>query len=288
MSDKAYLANKYRFPIGKERYEFERVIDAHLNTLVERCRRAGPAKNGSGRLLDMLVLPEVFAAREYARNKLQAFSEEHDCTIVTGVDYPSLAKVHNANECFVIRPSEDIQVYRKITRSQYDAFAPDGTRMEMQRGETFLRFVENNGSGNGFGILICYDYSHLDLMAKINLKQRQHPLDFVVVTANNPFADLYRSCCIADSHRFYQYIVMCNVSKWGGSGVFGPVRTKGARQTLGEIGKGTEGILISELNLAKLRDERSKPDATVVQDPKDREFMRKPGIYQWGGIEDPD
>lgn len=279
MSKSGYLENRYRFPIGAERNGFESVIDSHIDAMIKRCRRLGPSS--SGRYLDLLVLPEVFVARDYATGCLQSLSDNLGCTIVTGVDYPSGGEAENANECFVLRPNEKTVIYRKITRSQYDAVAPSGSeRMPMRRGNRLLRLIEEGDSKNGFGVLICYDYSHFDLMTELNLYSRDQPLDFVVVVANNPFADLYRSCCIADSHRFFQYIVMCNVSAYGGSGVFGPVRVPGRRQTLTEMGKGAEGITITDLDIKALRQHRMQPDDTI----REGDFMRRSGIFQFGRL----
>ena len=280
MSIRAYIDSQYRLRNHSERQRFEHGLDAHLRELEHRCNRLGQSASGS--LLDMLVLPEVFVPRSYLPT-LQAFSDRLGTTIVAGVDYPGETEEENANECVILRQNLDAVTYRKITRSQYDAHADYlGKRMTMARGDTMLRFVDAE-NGFSFGVLICYDFSHLDLMHRLNLDGRIDPLEMVAVVAHNPFGELYRSCCIADSHRYYQYIVMCNVAEYGGSGVFGPVRVPGARQTLVEMGKGVDAIAVTHVDLKGLRAARRATDAVLNDVSKKnplRGFMRRPGLFQ--------
>lgn len=276
----AYIDSRYRLRRHEDVQQFQDGLDAHLNELEQRCRRQGVSQ--SGFLLDMLVLPEVFVPRNYVPT-LQAFSDRMGATVVAGVDYPGESDEQNANECLILRPWLAPVTYRKVTRSQYDAHADhEGGRMTMARGNTMLRFVDDT-SGFSFGVLICYDFSHVDLMHQLNLADRTEPLELVVVVAHNPFGDLYRSCCIADSHRYYQYIVMSNVTAYGGSGVFGPLRTPGARQTLMEMGKGVDTITLADLDLKGIRAARGATDQRLndvsVLNPL-RKFMRRPGVFQ--------
>lgn len=243
-----------------------------LLELEARCRQQGLTTSGS--LLDLLVLPEVFVPRSFV-GVLQGFSDRSGATVVAGLDYPDGGEEANANECAILRPRQAAVIYRKITRSQYDAHRDDkGARMPMLRGQQLVRFV--NHDGRGFGVLICYDFSHFDLMWHLNLSGRATPLDVTVVIAHNPFGDLYRSCCIADSHRFYQYVVMCNVAEYGGSGVFGPLRTSGTRQVLLDAGKGIETLALTELQLTELANARKTEDRGL----HDGVFMRRPGVFQ--------
>lgn len=70
---------------------------------------------------------------------------------------------------------------------------------------------------------------------------------------------------------------MCNVAEYGGSGVFGPVRTKGARQVLAEAGKGAETVLIVDVDLAGLRAARS---VASEQELLQGFFQRRPGVLK--------
>jgi predicted amidohydrolase len=267
-----YLKTKYRIRQAIECAEFEYRLSMRLLELESRCRSCGKSRFGSS--LDFLVFPEVFVPRTFL-GTLQGFSDRNGTVIVAGVDYPDGGEEANANECVILRPHLEPQWYRKITRSQYDALLPDRMgRMKMLRGDKLVRFVDEEN--RGFGVLICYDYSHFDLVHRINLSGRRDPLDLLIVVAHNPFGDLYRACCIADCHRFYQYIVMCNVSEYGGSGVFGPERTKGSRQTLLDAGKEFEAIGVVELDLEALHRARRSTD----NDLHDGKFMRRPGIFQ--------
>lgn len=273
MSIPEYVSTKYRIRDHRRCRLFLKEVNSRLTDLETRCNLL--KKMPSGSHLDLLVFPEVFIPRTYAKRQLQAFSDRLGTTIICGVDYPDGGERENANECAIIRPNVAPVFYRKITRSQYDAWRnlkPD--RMPLSRGDTLYRFVNRNG--NGFGVLICYDFSHLDLITKINLEERDTPLDVLFVVAHNPFGILYRSCCVADAHRFYQYVVMCNVSTFGGSGIFAPRRTSGARQTLLEIGQGTEAIAMAEIDLKALRRARKTDDNNLHRG----DFMRRPGIFQ--------
>ncbi|MBP1317105.1 hypothetical protein [Herbaspirillum sp. 1130] len=264
-----YLKTEYRLDNDKtdEVKKFCKVLDGMLAELTNRIQ----SKN---KKLDFLVLPEVFVPRSYIE-KLKEFSKLHKTVIIAGVDYPSHAR---KNQCFIIDSVEqDIHIYTKVTRSQYDALNHDGDeRLPIERGNELLRF--KNKKGHTFGVLICYDYSHLELIKQINEAQSPvEAVDVLFVVAHNPFGELYRSSCIADSHRFYQHIVMCNVSSYGGSGVFAPTRGKGARQVLCESGKGTEAINVVTLALQKQRTARQEKIERTLHEG---EFMRKPGIYQ--------
>jgi predicted amidohydrolase len=280
MCVKAYVDSRYRIENHADYKDFKKRLNIHLNGLARRCRAMG--KTEAGTYLDLLVLPEVFVPRSFAKRKLRNLARDLGAIIVCGVDYPGERDEDNANECAIIRPGERTKYYRKVTRSQYDAKSQSG-RMHMSRGETLYRFV--NERGHSFGILICYDFSHLDLITKLNCNDGD-PLDVLVVVAHNPFGQLYRTCCIADSHRFYQFVVMCNIAKYGGSGIYAPVRTEGARQTILDSGKGAESIAIAELDLAELRHARSKTDvelneeASRKQDKGKLSWMRKPGLFQ--------
>jgi Predicted amidohydrolase len=274
----AYIQTRYRIRQHESCSEFEYMLSVKLLELEARCRQVGVTESKT--LLDLLVFPEVFIPRSFAPT-LQGFSNRMGAIIVAGLDYPDGGEDMNANECIVIRPYQKPVEYRKITRSQYDAHRNnDGDRMPMRRGQNLVRFV--NTEGRGFGVLICYDLSHFDLLWNLNLFKRETPLDLIVVVAHNPFGDLYRSCCIADAHRFYQYVVMCNVSRYGGSGVFGPIRTPGARQVLLEAGKGVETLAVTELDLGKLNAARRTEDKGLHRG----DFMRRPGVFKTRWLRD--
>lgn len=268
MSLDAYKTSGYRLAGAKGFGTFMQKLSGWLQHVEFQC---GLKSERPGKL-DLLALPEVFVPRAFLP-QLQAFSDRTGAMVVAGVDYP----VDNANECAILRPGVEPLFYRKVTRSQYDGQLPskDGGRMEMKRGDQLLRFVDPKG--RAIGVLICYDYSHLDLLARLNLENRDKPLEMVVVVAHNPFGDLYRSSCIADANRFYQYIVMSNVATYGGSGVFGPIRGAGARQVLAETGKNSETVLIVDVNLRALEQARARGHE---QELGESEFQRRPGILK--------
>lgn len=268
MSIDSYVNSKYRIREDSDSNDFEHLLSVKLFELESRCRAMN--NNNKKKILDLLVMPEVFVPRTYIRT-LQGFSDRMGAHIICGVDYPDGGEDENVNECYILQPHDEPLIYRKITRSQYDAVKKGGGWMPMKRGEELIRLVSSDR--RGIGLLICSDYSHYDLMWKLNMQGRDYPLDMVVVVAHNPSGLLYRSCCIADSHRFYQYIIMCNVMKYGGSGVFAPLRTRGARQVLVDMGQGVEAISVTSINLDALLKARMRQD----KDMYSGEFMRKPG-----------
>jgi predicted amidohydrolase len=268
----AYIETKYRIRQHSSCSSFKYLLSVKLMELEARCRRIGP--NKSGRLLDLLVFPEVFVPRSFL-GTLQGFSDRVGAMVIAGVDYPEGEEESNANEYAVICPGHPTSWYRKITRSQYDAHRNNvDERMPMRRGEELLRLV--GAGGRGIGVLICYDYSHFDLMWSLNLNRRDMPLDLTVVVAHNPFGELYRSCCIADAHRFYQFVLMCNVAEYGGSGVFGPLRAAGARQVLADAAKGVETVALVDLDLGELHTARHSLDQGLYYG----KLMRRPGVFQ--------
>jgi predicted amidohydrolase len=143
----------------------------------------------------------------------------------------------------------------------------------MERGNHLLRF--SHKQFGQFGVLICYDFSHFDIVYTMNRHQTETPPEMLFVVANNPASSLYESCCVSDSHRFYQYIIMCNVAQYGGSGVFGPLKTNGPRQTVLSAGLNAEGISIATIDLSGLQKARETFGPSANSD-----FMKKSGIYQ--------
>lgn len=271
-----YFDTSYRIRNHKKCVAFEALLRQRLKELKHRCIHHLD-NNKIGNPLDILVFPEVFIPRSFIP-KLERFSKDMGTTIIAGVDYPDGGEDENANECIIIRPGKKNRFYRKISRSQYDALKKNSDKsisfMAMNRGDTLMRFVDKNG--RGIGVLICYDFSHAELMNKINLHDREEPLDVIIVVANNPYGALYKSCCIADAHRYYQYIVMCNVSPYGGSGIYGPIRDKGEKQVVMTAGKGVETICVADLDLERLRHNRK----LSLSESSDEVFMSPPGVLQ--------
>ncbi|MBP2513801.1 hypothetical protein [Sphingomonas sp. PvP018] len=254
---------------------FESGVSLHLEMLERQLAMRPPGD----RQLDFLVLPEVFVSRGFADEVIVPFCRRTNAIAICGVDYPGETDEENCNSAWIMTGAGLFRSYEKITRSQYDALdVVDGERMRMTRGDTLYRFV--NGQHQAFGVLICYDFSHFDLVHRINLQGRDGPLDALFVIAHNPFGELYRTCCIADSHRFYQHVVLCNVATYGGSGVFAPVRTEGARQTLMAAGLRNETVALTRLALNAQREARDKTDAQLHEEAKGiGTMMRRPGIY---------
>ncbi len=265
-----YIDSKYRLENAEGVGAFEARIASLLDAVEVQLSHRPP----EDRKLDFIVFPEVFLPRRFITSHIEPFTRRTGAIALCGVDYPGTEESDNRNSCMVVGPAGRVASYDKITRSQYDAIGKNG-RMPMCRGHRLYRFV--NPDGHAFGVLICYDFSHFDLVHQINLKGRDAPLDILFVVAHNPFGGLYRTCCIADSHRFYQHVVLCNVSAYGGSGVFAPVRTGGTRQTLLDLGMKSETIALSRLDLLAQRAAR----AVVTDDDLHKgRMMRRPGIFQ--------
>jgi predicted amidohydrolase len=282
MDKESYLNNYYCISCSHNASEFIHKVRTHLEFL------AGQLEE-NGQSLDFLVFPELFLPLTM-EPYLQDFARRFNTIIIGGVEYDpqpdtleSPEKAVGANRCFIYVPVGSGEVkrfqYQKLTHSQYDALLPpkeecDSDHFQMIRGEKLLRFTW--GESWSFGVLICYDYSHFGIIHRINSDvDHSLPLDILFIVANNPDTQLYERCCLADSHRFYQYIVMANVGQFGGSGVYGPVKTPGRRQVLLNSGVGTENISISTVPLAKLREARKAGKL-----PRGSDFQNKPGIFQ--------
>ncbi|HCF49653.1 MAG TPA: hypothetical protein DER60_05185 [Syntrophomonas sp.] len=282
MSEDDYLNHFYCISCSPNAPRFIKEIQGYLEFLAGKLEL-------SGQKLDFLIFPEVFLPLTMEAD-IREFSRRFNTIVIGGVEYdpqpvtlesPEMAQ--GSNRCFIYVPVKTGEVkrfqYNKMTRSQYDARLPETVNGKpanfiMDKGSQLMRF--SYGMHWSFGLLICYDYSHFDIVYKINRGDSCHmPLDMLFIVANNPDSQLYERCCIADSHRYYQYIVMSNVAQFGGSGVFGPIRTPGFRQTLLGAGVGAEGISIATVNLANLQAARKA--AKIVPESS---FQRKPGIFQ--------
>lgn len=245
--------------------------------------------------LDFLVLPEVFATRGLDEH-FRRFSSNTGAIVITGMEYEPQSdenlygseQAKGSNRCFIYVPTHNSVArfeYTKLTRSQYDALSrakkSNGQRVgfHMELGRRLYRFTHPDIGD--FGVLICYDLSHLDLVHAFNMRGRDEPLELMFVVCHNPYEDLYRACCLADCHRYYQFVALCNVANYGGSGLFGPLRTKGAARTLLQAGKNAEGIFIARADLAGLRTARKTADLELSAGAQKRSegFQRRPGIY---------
>jgi len=267
-----YLKHRYRLRASDGARPFESRVRDLLKDLEVKLGYRG----SDGEKLDFLVFPEVFLPREFVKTTVASFATKTGTIVLCGVDYPGDSESENINTCQIVHPTKGVLSYDKITRSQYDAMATDGVnRMPMARGDRLYRFA--NVAGRTFGVLICYDFSHFDLIHQLNLQGVCHPLDVLFVIAHNPFGSLYRTCCVADSHRFYQHIVLCNVAEYGCSGVFAPIRADGARQTVMDLGMKNETIGLARLKLNSQRAAREAVDDDILNH---REMMRRPGIFQ--------
>ncbi|MDD3270082.1 MAG: hypothetical protein PHX14_12255 [Syntrophomonadaceae bacterium] len=282
MDEEDYLNNYYCVSCSPNAPRFIKGVQKQLEFLASNLEL-------TGQKLDFLLFPEVFLPLEMDSD-LKEFARKFNTIILSGVEYdaqpetlddPQMA--HGSNRCFIYTPTRNGEVkrfqYNKMTRSQYDARIPataDGEpgNFTMDKGSQLLRF--SYGKHWAFGVLICYDYSHFDIIHKINRPQtNKMPLDMLFIVASNPDSQLYERCCIADSHRYYQYIIMCNVAQFGGSGIYGPVKTPGLRQTLLSAGLGTEGIFIGTVDIANLQKARKAEYMAVESN-----YQHKPGIFQ--------
>lgn len=282
MDKKDYIDNFYHISASRHVPQFIKGIRGHLQRLENQLLI-------DGKSLDFLVFPEVFLPLGL-EDDLKQFAKKFNTIVIGGIEYDRQSvsprtpeEAHGSNRCFVYIPTNlgevYVYVYTKLTRSQYDARTPAREKggelgqFNMDKGNCLLRFSHN--SLGQFGVLICYDFSHFDIVHKINRHNTEWPPELLIVVAYNPDSSLYESCCIADSHRFYQYIVMCNVAQYGGSGVFGPIKTPGARQTVLNTGVGAEGISIVFVDLCGLQKARKIKDWSIGQ-----YFQKKPGIFQ--------
>ena len=89
---KVYHATNFRLHRSFEYERFVKLLEHRLDELEHRCNYKGPAK--SGRLLDMLILPEVYLPRK-AIPMLQEWAQGMGAIVVAGLDYPKGAPEDN-------------------------------------------------------------------------------------------------------------------------------------------------------------------------------------------------
>ena len=291
IDQEAYMKNYYNFSASELMPEFANKLNLELDQFFEKVSKLGIRPN-------FIVFPEVFLPLGL-EEKISKKALELNSIIIGGFEYDpqihlplSPEEAIGANRCFIYVPSiiENRTIkfeYRKLTFSKYDAMIGENQWFKLQKGSNLLRFHHKDlGS---FGALICYDYSHFDIVYSINRHENVYsPLDILFIVSQNPDASLYRHCCISDSHRFYQYIIMCNISQYGGSGIFGPIKKRKAkfgeanlRQTIAYADRGIEGISIASLDLRGLCNAKKILDEQLEHQPKDPySYMKKPGAFQ--------
>lgn len=282
MDKEDYIDNYYCISCSKNVPGYITNIKSHLHFLAEKLEN-------TGQRIDFLVFPELFLPLTL-EGALKDFARRFNTIIIGGMEFdpqpddlecPEMAQ--GVNRCFVYLPTQTGEVrrfqYDKLTRSQYDARTPSvgdsgWGYFKMPRGNHLIRFA--CGDQWSFAVLICYDYSHFDIIHRLN-RDPAYPMppDMLFIVASNPDSQLYERCCIADSHRFYQYIIMSNVSQYGGSGIFAPIKTPGRRQTLFNSGLGTEAISIAKVAWKDLQAARQTRDLDTGS-----YFQNKPGIFQ--------
>jgi len=116
----------------------------------------------------------------------------------------------------------------------------------MRNGE-YVNCFFNSGFGD-FAVLICYDYTDPNLMQKLSGK-----IDILFVVANNPDVNTFSQKAISDCYSSYCFIVICNNSIYGYSGVYGPLDFFKGNKKILELQKG-EILEELELNIANLRE----------------------------------
>jgi predicted amidohydrolase len=293
IDQEAYLNNYYNFSKSELMPGFANKLNLELNLFFEKVLYLGIRPN-------FIIFPEVFLPLS-SEEILSKKALELNSIIIGGFEYdpqthlPSTPEeAIGSNRCFILVPNNikhEIKKYeyKKVTFSKYDAMIDENRWFKLEKGDHVIRF--HHKDFGSFGVLICYDYSHFDIVYSINsFKNRFSPLDILFIVSQNPDSSLYRHCCIADSHRFYQYIVMCNTSQYGGSGVFGPIKKRkerygeaNLRQTLAYADKGIEGISLVTLDLCGLRRAKKMQDELIDAFPYEPyRFMKKPGAFQEG------
>lgn len=292
IDQEAYLDNYYNFSNSELMPGFANKLKLELNLFFKKVQHLGIKPN-------FIIFPEVFLPLS-SQELLSKKALELNSIIIGGFEYdpqkhlPSTPEdAIGSNRCFIYVPNNvknevTKYEYKKITFSKYDAMIDENRWFRLEKGDHVIRFYHKDFGS--FGVLICYDYSHFDIVYSINSsKNCFSPLDILFVVSQNPDASLYRHCCIADSHRFYQYIVMCNTAQYGGSGVFGPIKKRkersgeaNLRQTMAYADKGIEGISLITIDLCALREAKKMQDELLIDalPGKPYSFMKKPGVFQ--------
>jgi predicted amidohydrolase len=236
-SNSSEVTENYRFPQELALSQEQKIADC-LGQLEENVRFA--------------VFPE-FCIPEKTLPKLITFAMEKKIYIIAGLEYDYWLR----NHCVVITPSGKCYKNAKLNRSKYD-------HGEMRNGEYINCFI-NSGFGD-FAVLICYDYTDSYLIQELSGK-----IDILFVVANNPAVSTFSEKAISDCYSSYCFIVICNNSIYGYSGVYGPLdffKASGIDERNKKILELPKGEVCEkfELNIKELREAIEKKTGLKLED----------------------
>ena len=186
---KSEVTKNYRFLQELAQSQEQKILD-YLNQLEEDIKFA--------------VFPE-FCIPENTLSKLINIARKKNIYIIGGLEYDYWLR----NQCIIITPSGKCYKSAKLKASKYD-------HSEMRDGEYINCFI-NSGYGD-FAVLICYDFTDSNLIQELSGK-----VDILFIVAYNPDVSTFSQKAISDCYSSYCFIVICNNSTYGYSGVYGPL-----------------------------------------------------------------
>lgn len=228
------VTKNYHFPQELALSQEQKILD-YLNRLEEDIK--------------FVVFPE-FCIPENTLSKLITFARKKNIYIIGGLEYDYWLR----NQCIIIAPSGKCYKSAKLKASKYD-------HSEMRGGEYINCFI-NSGFGD-FAVLICYDFTDSNLIQELSGK-----IDTLFVVSNNPDVNTFSQKAISDCYSSYCFIVICNNSTHGYSGVYGPLDFfKGNKidKKILELNKG-EVCEKLELNITELRKAIEKKTGLKLED----------------------
>lgn len=207
-------------------YQFKKmIVDKQEEKILNLIDKATKEK------VNIIVFPECSIPRK-SQDEIRRLAVEGEVFIIGGQEYDQFLK----NTYILCTPVGQIYECSKIHISKYD-------HHQMIGGNEINIFIDS-GFGD-FVPIICYDYTNIDLISKL-----RGYVDIIIVIASNPDVSTFHSQGINDCWQGYCFVVICNSSNYGGSGVYGPINKVG-NQYVEKIVWRTEGVAES-LNFVDL------------------------------------
>ena len=154
---------------------------------------------------NFLVFPELCFPQSISWD-LKKYALRKKMFIIGGFEYT----VDKRNICKVFTPSGKIFEIEKLQPSKYD--------VGMKTGKC-LNVFTNSGFGD-FAVVVCYDYTNQKVINKLT-----GIIDYIFVIARNPDVTTFHAQALSDCYRNFCFIILSNNAEFGGSAIYGPIRS---------------------------------------------------------------
>jgi predicted amidohydrolase len=161
-------------------------------------------------------------------NLLQETAQKNNQIIIAPVGHHDRADGY-FNSVAVACPGIEFILIDKISFSFDDIALASEKKKNLLPGKRLL-FIKT--SSWKLAVLNCHDYTHADIVAAI----LREDVDILVVTTRNQASRLYDEYATADIHRLSCFVIVNNVSDYGGSGVYAPFSRIGEQDSAVTLG----------------------------------------------------